>query len=46
MAGRLRFDGTIFCVPHPSPRGRASYEGAGDDIAEAFLEAFKLMPGV
>ena len=46
MAGRLRFDGAIFCVPHPSPRGRASYEGAGDDIAEAFLEAFKLMPGV
>ena len=46
MAGRLCFAGKIFRVPHPSPRGRASSENADDDIAEAFLEAFKLMSGV
>ena len=46
MADRLCFAGKIFRVPHPSPRGRASSENADDDIAEAFLEAFKLMSGV
>ena len=43
MAGRLRFDGAMFCVPHPSRRGRASYRGAADDIERAFSAAYRLI---
>lgn len=37
----LRFSGSLFCVPHPSRRGRASYKGAAKDIEDAFHAAFK-----
>ena len=36
MADRLRFDGPVFRVPHPSRRGRASHPGASADIEAAF----------
>ena len=45
MADRLHFTGSIFRVPHPSRRGRASYKGAATDIEAAFLDASRLMHG-
>ncbi|MCY4421274.1 MAG: hypothetical protein OXC42_08555 [Gammaproteobacteria bacterium] len=42
MADRLRFDGPVFRVPHPSRRGRASYKGAAKDIETAFEEALRI----
>ncbi len=43
MADRLRFAGPVFCVPHPSRRGRASYPGAAEDIETAFRDAYDLV---
>ena len=39
MVCRLRFEGRVFCVPHPSRRGRVSYEGAAQDIETVFESA-------
>lgn len=39
----LYYEGRIICVPHPSVRGRNSYEGADKDIKAAFVAAFKLV---
>ncbi len=38
MAARLRFAGPIYCVPHPSRRGRIR-KGAADKIEAAFRAA-------
>ena len=45
LVDQLRFDGPIFCVPHPSRRGRASYKGAAKDIEAAFEAAYRLVDG-
>lgn len=42
-AQHFRFSGPIFCAPHPSRRGRASYKGASKDIEDAFFTAFKMI---
>ena len=44
MAELIRFEDKIFCVPHPSRRGRASYVGAAQDIETAFESAYGLAP--
>ena len=43
MVKHLRVAGTLFCVPHPSRRGRASYRGASGDIECAFRSAYGLL---
>ena len=45
MAELIRFEGEVYCVPHPSRRGRASYKGAAQDIETAFQAAFRLVRG-
>ena len=39
MVKHLPVAGALFCVPHPSRRGRASYRGAPSDIESAFRSA-------
>ena len=46
MARLIRFDGEVYCVPHPSRRGRASYKRAAQDIETAFQAAFRLVRGM
>ncbi len=43
MVEHLRGAGALFCVPHPSRRGRASYRGASGDIENAFRSAYELL---
>ena len=45
MASLLRFDGPVFCVPHPGLRSRNPNKNAANDIEAAFQDAYRLVKG-